>query len=239
MGEHTPDEPRLAAFTERRSLREQVIEALRVAVVAGEMRPGIVYSAPALADRLGVSPTPVREAMLDLAREGMVTAVRNKGFRVTELSERQLDEYTAVRELIEAPTVARIAANAPREALEELRPLAVAVVTTAEQRDFIDYIKADLRFHLELLALAGNEQLVEVVRDLRHRSRLYGVPALARRGELAASSYEHVELLDVIIRGDAAEADTMTRHHLRKVRGIWASPVAGRAQDGEAPSTGE
>src|SRR3954470_11176919 len=76
------------------SLREQVSHALRAALIAGELRPGVVYSAPVLAAGFGVSATPVREAMLDLAKEGLVEVVRNKGFRVTELSDRDLDELT-------------------------------------------------------------------------------------------------------------------------------------------------
>jgi DNA-binding GntR family transcriptional regulator len=207
---------------ERRNVREQVAEALRAAMVAGEMRPGVVYSAPALAERFGVSATPVREAMLDLAKEGLVTAVRNKGFRVTALSDRDLDEITELRALIEVPTVRTIAESDAATRAKSLRPLADAIVTAAERRDILGYIEADQAFHLELLALAGNAQLVGVVRDLRHRSRLYGVPALAERGELVPSAREHVELLDAVVRRDAGAATELMRHHLRHVRGIWA-----------------
>ena len=78
----------------RRRYRDQVADALRAALIAGELEPGEVYSAPVLAVQFGVSATPVREAMLDLVREGLVDIVPNKGFRVTAVSERQLDEYT-------------------------------------------------------------------------------------------------------------------------------------------------
>src|SRR5882672_10851460 len=64
------------------SLRDQVRRSLEAAMVAGELRPGELYSAPALGERFGVSATPVREAMLDLARDGFVVAERNRGFRV-------------------------------------------------------------------------------------------------------------------------------------------------------------
>jgi DNA-binding GntR family transcriptional regulator len=212
----------LPALGARRNVREQVAEALRAAMVAGEMRPGVVYSAPVLAARFGVSATPVREAMLDLAKEGLVTAVRNKGFRVTALSDRDLDEITEVRELIEVPTVQAIADSVAAEKVGALRPLAEAIVTAAESRDVLGYIEADHAFHLELLGLAGNAHLVEVVQDLRHRSRLYGVPALAERGGLVPSAREHLELLDAIAGGDGPAAAALMRHHLRHVRGIWA-----------------
>ncbi|MFI0451019.1 GntR family transcriptional regulator [Actinomadura sp. 6N118] len=221
------DEPNLPDLGARRNVRERIADALRAALVAGEMRPGVVYSAPALAERFGVSATPVREAMLDLAKEGLVTAVRNKGFRVTALSERDLDEITEVRALIEVPTIGRIAAAVPAEvpvsAVHALRPLAEAIVVAAERRDILAYIEADQAFHLEVLALAGNAHLIGVVRDLRHRSRLYGVPSLAERGELVPSAAEHLELLDHVAAGDAAAAEALMRHHLRHVRGIWAA----------------
>ena len=79
----------LAPLGGRRRLRDEVAAALRAALIAGELRPGEVYSAPVLAARFGVSATPVREAMLDLVREGLVDTMPNKGFRVTELSDRK------------------------------------------------------------------------------------------------------------------------------------------------------
>ena len=206
----------------RQNVREQIADALRAALVAGEMRPGVVYSAPTLAARFGVSATPVREAMLDLAKEGLVTPVRNKGFRVTALSDRDLDEITEVRSLIEVPTVRRIAETVDAERTARLRPLAQDILSAAERRDILAYIDADQIFHVALLTLAGNDQLVGVVRDLRHRSRLYGVPSLAERGELIPSAREHLDLLDLIGRGDGAGAEALMRHHLRHVRGIWA-----------------
>ena len=217
-------ESNLRPLGTRPNVREQIAQALRASMVAGEMRPGVVYSAPALAERFGVSPTPVREAMLDLVKEGLVTVVRNKGFRVMELSDRDLDDITEVRALIEVPTVGRVA-RSPGVA-EKLRPLAEAIVEAAERRDILGYIEADHEFHLRLLALAGNAHLVEVVRELRHRSRLYGVPRLAERGELLPSAREHLTLLDVIARCDVEGAERLMRHHLRHVRGLWAGPAA-------------
>lgn len=214
----------LPSFEPPRSVRERISDALRAVVITGEMRPGEIYSAPMLAERFGVSATPVREAMLDLVREGMVEPVRNKGFRVTELSDTQLDEYSEIRALIEAPAVRKVAETVDAQTIERLRPLAEQVVAAATSGDVIAYIEADRRFHLALLALAGNAHLVEVVRDLRNRSRLYGVPVLAERDELAASSRSHIELLDAIVAGDGPRAERLMHSHIHDVRGIWARP---------------
>ncbi|MEV4555666.1 GntR family transcriptional regulator [Kitasatospora sp. NPDC049285] len=204
-------------------LRDQVAHALRAALISGELRPGVVYSAPALAADFGVSATPVREAMLDLAREGLVEAVRNKGFRVTELSERDLDEFTEIRALIEVPTVGQVTRTATAEQLEALRPQAEAIVAAARKHDLIGYLEADRQFHLDLLALAGNARLVETVGDLRKRSRLYGLNRLDQRGELVSSAEEHQELLDVMLTGDAKAAEECMTRHLGHVRHLWAA----------------
>jgi DNA-binding GntR family transcriptional regulator len=215
----------LPVVAERQSLREQVAQALRAALVAGEMRPGGVYSAPVLAAQFGVSATPVREAMLDLAKEGLVEAVRNKGFRVTEMSDRDLDEITEILRLIEVPTVTRLAAAGREIDLEPLRAVAEEIVTAAEGGDLLRYVGGDLRFHVGLLTLSGNAHLVEVVRDLRSRARIYGLKGLAERGILAESAREHLDLIDALVRGDARVAELIMNQHIQHVRGLWAGPA--------------
>ena len=209
---------------ERQSLREQVAHALRAALITGEMRPGVVYSAPVLAAQFGVSATPVREAMLDLSKEGLVEAVRNKGFRVTELSDRDLDELTEIRRLIEVPTVTRLADASRADDFERLRPFAEEIVAAAERGDLLGYVDADLRFHVELLTMSGNVHLVTVVRDLRNRARLYGLSQLSERGTLTDSAREHLALLDSLKRGDAEATRHIMSEHIQHVRGIWADP---------------
>ncbi len=219
------DERLFTEFPGRNSIREQVAHALRAALVSGQMRPGVLYSAPALAAQFGVSPTPIREAMLDLVKEGLVVAVRNKGFRVTELADSELDEMSDIRQLIEVPTVAKIArrcSGSVAAQVEALRPLARRIVECAEKGELIEYVEADRRFHLELLSLAGNQHLVRVVGELRARSRLYGLEQLASRGDLADYAREHEELIDLVLARDARGATKVMKHHIRHVRGSWA-----------------
>jgi DNA-binding GntR family transcriptional regulator len=213
----------VAPLADRQSLREQVANVLRAAIVAGEMRPGVLYSVPTLAERFGVSATPVREAMLDLAKEGLLDSVRNKGFRVTELSDKDLDNITELRALIEVPTVVELASTITDADIEALRPLAQAIVDGAAEGDVIRYLDADRQFHLELLARAGNPRLVEIVRVLRAQTRLYGLDQLVAQDRLVASAAEHHELLDALQAHDATRVEAVMRRHIRHVRGIWAA----------------
>jgi DNA-binding GntR family transcriptional regulator len=213
----------LPTIGERTSLRERVAESLRAALVSGRMVPGTTYSIPALAEQFGVSATPVREAMLDLVNEGIMSAVPNKGFRVVELSDAELDQITELRRLLEVPTVGDLAGAIDRAAVRRLRSLADAVGDAARRGDVVGYVEADRELHLALLAEAGNPRLVEMVGRLRDQSRLYGLEQLAAEGVLVDSAAEHMRLIDALESGDRRAAERVMAHHLDHVRGIWAS----------------
>jgi len=221
-----PDSLTIAPLAKAASLRETVTQILRAAIISGEMAPGEVYSAPALGTRFGVSATPVREAMVDLAREGLVETVPNKGFRVTAVSESDLDDIAALRMLIEPPTVREVTPRIPAEAIPALRELARAIVDQAAAGDLVTYTEADRRFHLAILEYSHNQRLVSLVSDLRSHTRLYGLAGMVDRGTLAASAAEHLELVDLIAARDAQGAGSLMRRHIGRVRAEWAKHPA-------------
>ncbi|MFC7343569.1 GntR family transcriptional regulator [Saccharopolyspora griseoalba] len=209
---------------EKVSMRDRVGRALRAAIISGEMEPGVVYSAPSLASRFGVSATPVREAMLDLVREDLVAIVPNKGFRVTEVSEADLDQITEIRLLIEPPAVGKVTPVIPQEDFAELRELAQRIVTPAEAGDLVEYTEADRVFHLRLLSYANNPRMSDLVSDLRARTRLFGLTALRERGGLVDAANEHHAIVDAIESRDPDAVESLMRAHISQVRGPWASP---------------
>jgi DNA-binding GntR family transcriptional regulator len=207
---------------EKVSHRQRVGAALRAAIVSGAMEPGVVYSAPSLGARFGVSATPVREAMLDLIREGLVETVANKGFRVTEIAEQDLDEISELRLLLEPPVVAKVARSIPQADLVELRRLASDIVERAIEGNLVDYTEADRAFHLRLLSYSKNARLVSLVADLRAHTRLYGLSQIMERGELEAVAREHLDIVTAIETRDPHAVGEIMRHHIGQVRGRWS-----------------
>lgn len=203
------------------SLREQVSRALEAALVAGELQPGEIYSAPALGERFNVSATPVREAMLDLVKDGFVEVVRNRGFRVVEMSEADLDQISRIRLLLEVPTMAEVARTIAPAALDALTPLADAIEDAAARGDLIGYLDADRQFHVELIATLANPRLTDLVDRLRRQTRLFGLNDLIIAGRLGASAHEHHELLDLLRAGDADAVAELMRSHINHTRGLW------------------
>lgn len=219
-----PEDLALPSFAQRPNLREQVASALRAAIVSGEMKPGERYSAPELAARFGVSATPVREAMLDLVKQGLVDVVRNKGFQVTVMSDEDLEHISQIRELLEPPMAAEAVGMIDAADLTELRGLAQQIVDAAAAADLIGYLDADREFHTRLLSATGNDRLVRIVDDLRAQTRLYGLAGLARDGRLVASAKEHLQMCDLIGEKDADGLEEVMRTHIGRVRGEWAAP---------------
>lgn len=213
-GEHTHSEPPAPRVVQRYSVRGQILDALRASLVGGELVPGQVYSAPALGARFGVSATPVREAMQQLAVEGAVEVVPNRGFRVSERGPRELAELAEVRALLEVPVVLRLARTVPAGRWSVLRPLADATVTAAAVGDRARYAESDRAFHGAVLALSGNEQLVMVADDLHRRSQwpLVSNPA-TRRADLLADASQHTALLDALIARDLTVVRSLVGEH--------------------------
>jgi DNA-binding GntR family transcriptional regulator len=198
-------------------------EAIRTRIVTGEFAAGEIYSAPALAALLGVSATPIREAMLELTNDGLVEAVPNRGFRVVELPQHELDEIFEVRLMLEVPgTVQAARGELAAGDRERLLELVEEIEKRAEDGDTVGFLAADRDFHLGLLATVGNSRLVDIVSRLRDQARLYGLPVLAQRGELRESAREHRELLEAVSRQDTGAAAALMTHHLEHTRGIWA-----------------
>jgi len=204
------------------SLRDRVEKEIAAAIVSGQMAPGELFSAPTLAARFGVSATPVREAMLNLEKRGLIEVLRNKGFRVSAVSDEDTRAIVEVRQILEVAAVRRLTGTLPAAELADLRTLADQIVETAGEGDLPSYLAADTAFHLTLLALAGNARLTAIVADLRSQTRLVGLAGMVDTEQLRASAREHHELLDLLEGDDEGRVADLLHHHIGHALGWWS-----------------
>lgn len=208
------------------NLSDQIARDLKASLIAGQMVPGVTYSVPALAEEFGVSAMPVREAVLSLVQQGLMTAIPNKGFRVVEFTDKDLDDIMQLRLMLEVPAVVAAAPAVTDKLMAELHKVAKEIARAAKAGQLTAYLEADRQFHLTLTSLVHNPRLNELIDDLRSRSRLTGLGRLVERGSLSESAAEHLQMLDAIAAGDTDALASLMDRHIRHSRGIWA----GRAE---------
>lgn len=203
------------------SLRERVRETLAAAIVSGELAPGTMVTVPVLAADFEVSATPVREAMLDLEQRGFVQSVANKGFRVTEVSQQDLQEIIEIRTLLEAPIMAELSKTMTQEEMPKWRHLADQISEHADAGNLTEFLEADREFHLGLIGLHGNRRLVAMVKELRSQTRMVGLAKMTNTPELSKSGREHHEMLDLMESGDSEALKVLMATHFAHVLAWW------------------
>lgn len=204
---------------QRGTLKDEALGVVRSALLSGEMKPGLIYSANSLAAQLGVSNSPVREAMMELAAKGLLEVVRNRGFRVVEMTEADRREVYDLRMMIEVPAVIQVAKSGPsREDEALLRRLAQATVDLAQPDDLPGYLDADQVFHMGIVDLLANRRLSSIVENLRDQSRVRGSYHLAERGLLRQSAEEHLPIVEALISGETKRLETLMTEHLDYAR---------------------
>lgn len=203
----------------RATLKETTEEIIRKALLDGTMQPGEIYSANALASRLGISNSPAREAMITLADKGLLEPVKNRGFRVVDMSDRDRQEVYDLRMLIEVEAVRRVALRGiDNESSSRLKDLVDSTVRVAASGDVVEYLEVDQDFHVELVKLLGNRRWVGIIENLRDQSRINGAYQLKERGLLAESAHEHEEIYTAVIQGDAKRVVELMTQHLEYAR---------------------
>jgi DNA-binding GntR family transcriptional regulator len=190
-----------------RSLREQVYEYLRDEMNHGLLQPGSFLDLNAIAERLGVSRTPLREALLQLETQGFVTVLPRRGFRLNPLTLDDIRHYYETIGALEAAVLRNYGAAIGQAEVERMRTLNAEMGEAVAANDFDRYYDLNLAFHDVYLDLSDNKALLTLVRSLKQR--LYDWPRRAgfiKTWEQHSIGEEHTAFLDLLERGDLKAA---------------------------------
>lgn len=206
--------PPISAIVQPLPLAKLAYERLKEAILSGHMKPGEVYNEMALAAEMGVSRTPVREALLELASQGFVTFLPRKGVMVNYFTLQDAQEFFELRKVIEVAVIEKVTANSKRlnfrQADTELRLIKKA----AAKNDRVGFLKADRAFHMELARLAGNRRMTAVLNNLRDLISLLGLEALSKPQRMQEVIEEHQRVYDAVKQGEVAAAKAAMELHL-------------------------
>lgn len=209
----------------RPTLADEVADAVRSGIHAGDFRPGELYSVQVVADALGVSRSPAREGLLRLSEAGLIRFERNRGFVLLVPETRDIAEIFAARLALEAPAAARAARRSERA--PDIRAVFDDTVRAARVGDPEGFRHADRRLHDVILDVAGNTRVAELVAGLRASTMLIQQPTWTRSRALEEVATEHEPIVDAITTGDAAAAAAAMGAHLESTALLLMAQAAG------------
>ena len=194
------------------SATDHVLDALRTAILAGELAAGETLRQEELAERLGVSRMPVREAIKRLHSEGLVEVLPSRRVRVAELSRAEIEDIYDMRAALE-PLAIRLAV--PRLTKAQLRDAAHALEAADDEEDADTFGVRNAAFHLSLMNACERTRLLNGIASLLDLSDRYQRAALRHDEHNALVRAEHAALLEAARAGDAEEAARLTEAHVR------------------------
>ena len=197
-------------------LRDVVFQTLRQAILRGELKPGERLMEIHLAQKLGVSRTPVREAIRKLELEGLVLMIPRKGAVVAEITVSDLEDVLEVRRALEELAVKCACRKITGEQLESLREAAEAFGKALKGGDVSACAQADEAFHAVTYEATGNRRLVQMLNNLREQMYRYRLEYLKDRRSHSLLLSEHKEIMEALERKDEETAARITSMHIER-----------------------
>lgn len=195
-------------------LRDVVFNTLRQAILKGELEPGERLMEIQLADRLGVSRTPIREAIRKLELEGLVLMIPRKGAEVAKISEKSLRDVLEVRRSLEELAIELAIERMSNDDLQDLFQAQEAFRFAVQAGDPMNIAETDERFHELIYRATGNNRLVQMLNNLREQMYRYRLEYIKDSDKRQILVFEHDHILKAIQEHHVAEAKTAIREHI-------------------------
>ena len=205
-------------FIDLRRAADTVRETLREAILDGHLAPDTWLREEEVAQELGVSRTPVREAFQQLAAIDLIELHPHHGAVVARLTTEDILAIYVVREALEGVSARLAASRARPDQYQELLDILALMEAAAEVNDAERLADLNLRFHAELRGIANNRYLDRLLTQVEHAVRRFGRTTYAYKGRAQESITEHRDIVQAIIAGDPERAEALALHHMRQAR---------------------
>ncbi|MDT3698752.1 MAG: GntR family transcriptional regulator [Thermincola sp.] len=195
-------------------LREIVFETLREAIINAVLKPGERLMEIQLAEEMGVSRTPVREAIRKLELEGFVVMVPRKGAYVAGISMKDIADVFEIRAAMEGLAAGLAAERITEEELEQLERILVKIGECVQNKDLEKLIEVDTEFHDTLYKACRNERLVQIVSNLREQIQRARTASLSTPGRSKYALEEHKKIVEAVSERNVELAQMLARDHI-------------------------
>lgn len=214
-----------------RLLHAEVLDRLRELIMHGELAPGTKLNERVLCEQLGISRTPLREAIKSLASEGLVELLPNRGAIVAPLEAARLQQIFAVLEALEALAGELACRNATDEQLREIRALHFEMLAHHARHELGEYFRCNQEIHTRIIEASGNEPLAQIYRSLNANARRARYMANLSQERWDQAVAEHEDILDALTRRDATRLQRLLREHLERKLTLVMEALGARATE--------
>lgn len=219
-------------------LRDVVFNTLRQAILKGELEPGERLMEIQLAERLGVSRTPIREAIRKLELEGLVLMIPRKGAEVAKISEKSLRDVLEVRRSLEELAIELACARMTEEDIRNLELAQEAFRAAVKQGDAMTIAESDEHFHDIIYNGTGNTRLVQILNNLREQMYRYRLEYIKDEDKRQVLLVEHEHILKALKNRNIAEAKNAAREHIDNQEITVSRNIKEQEQDDDALGRG-
>lgn len=195
-------------------LRDIVFNTLRKAILKGELAPGERLMEKQLAEKMGVSRTPIREAIRKLELEGLVIMVPRKGAEVAMITEQDIKDVLEVRASLESLAVRLACTKMAKEDINDLLKVNKAFTDAAREKDVETVIQKDVEFHDVIYHATGNEKLIQIINNLREQIYRFRVEYIRQMDDFSGLVNEHEEIVNAIVERDSDVAKDIAIKHI-------------------------
>lgn len=201
-------------------LREVVFENIRTAIQSGELRPGERLMEVQLAESLGVSRTPVREAIRKLEKAGLVTITPRRGVYVAEISLEDTENILEIRGCLEGKAAELAAERISKEQVDALRACLTSFIEHMEKNQMKEALKEDVQFHRIIRQASKNQQLIQILEDLSEQVNRFRMVYLKDAAEAPSLPEEHTKIYHALTERSPMETRRAMEAHMDSVKSI-------------------
>lgn len=209
-------------------LREVVFESVRGAIISGVLKPGERLMEVQLAEKLGVSRTPIREAIRKLELEGLVIMMPRKGAYVADLSLKDITDVLEIRAALEGLASGLAALRITDEEIEELELTALQFHKAIEADDFENIVLKDIEFHDRIFKATRNEKLLQITNNLREQVQRFRLMYINKSNKSKDLSKEHYEIAEAISKRNIDMAERLAKKHIENAEKYILTMVASK-----------
>ena len=207
------------------TLREQIVDFIKDSIVSGRLKPGERVPESDIAENLGISRTPIREAFRQLESEGFITVTPRKGAVVSPITDRDVKEFYEIKSLLEGYAARTACDKMTDKEIKRLESLNASMVKCEAKEDFKGFFRYDNDFHATFLRACGNDKLLAMVHGLVQQFERFRMTALSLPGRMEVSLKQHSDIIDAFKESNATKVETLVMANAEKGRDFLVEEI--------------